>query len=89
MRKQGISDTQAFGLAVRSLRQKAGLSQEKLAGLTGIHRTYVGSVERGERNVSLINIVALATALGSSASDLFRIAERIRDGSQPSRRSQP
>lgn len=52
-----------FGLTIRRLRTDLGLSQEELAELTGLHRTYIGSVERGERNVSLENIVALSKGL--------------------------
>lgn len=77
MRKQHIDAQHSFGIALRLLREKAGLSQEQLAKLTALHRTYVGSVERGERNVSLRNIVALASALGSSASQLLATAERM------------
>lgn len=53
----------AFGRAVRKRRLARGLSQEKLAEQAGIHRTYIGDVERGERNVSLVNIKRLADAL--------------------------
>ncbi|OKJ16926.1 hypothetical protein AMK19_01950 [Kitasatospora sp. CB01950] len=55
-----------FGIRVRALREAAGLSQEALADAAQLHRTYVGSVERGERNISLINISRLAHALGVS-----------------------
>lgn len=61
-----------YGRIVRSLRQKAGLSQESLAELSGLHRTYVGAVERGERNVSLLNIAALARALDVPVSRTLR-----------------
>jgi transcriptional regulator with XRE-family HTH domain len=56
---------------VRELRLDRGLSQEQLAELADLHRTYVGSVERGERNVSLDAITALAEALGCEVRDLF------------------
>ncbi|MEI2713641.1 MAG: helix-turn-helix transcriptional regulator [Nocardioides sp.] len=61
----------AFGDRVRELRLDRGLSQEQLAELADLHRTYVGSVERGERNVSLDAITALAEALGCEVRDLF------------------
>ena len=64
----------AFGEAVRLRRQRRGLSQEKLAELAGLHRTYIGSMERSERNVSLINIHAIAAALGCAAADLLGAA---------------
>jgi transcriptional regulator with XRE-family HTH domain len=59
-----------FGQRVRELREARGLSQESLAELAGLHRTYVSSLERGQRNVSLRNIHQLAAALGVSASTL-------------------
>lgn len=52
-----------FGRRVRELRLRRGLSQEKLAELADLHRNYVGGVERGERNLSLLNIVKLARGL--------------------------
>jgi len=55
---------------VRQARTAAGLSQEALAHRAGLHRTYVSSVERGERNIALINIVVLAEALNIDAGEL-------------------
>lgn len=55
--------TQTFGERVRARRLELGLSQEDLADACGLHRTYIGSLERGERNVSLINIVRIAEGL--------------------------
>lgn len=57
---------------VRRLRAATGLSQEELASRAGLHRTYISSVERGQRNVSLENIFALAGALGCEPCDLIR-----------------
>ncbi|MFE4056032.1 helix-turn-helix domain-containing protein [Streptomyces sp. NPDC059096] len=64
-----------FGLRVRGLREARGLSQERLAELAGLHRTYVGSVERGERNVSLVNIHRLARALSVAPAELLMHSE--------------
>jgi transcriptional regulator with XRE-family HTH domain len=61
----------AFGDRVRALRQERGWSQERLAELAGMHRNYVGGVERGERNIALLNIWAMADALGVAPGDLF------------------
>ena len=62
---------QEFGDRVRHLRTQAGLSQEKLAFLTGFHRTYIGMIERGERNISLTNILVFAKAFEMDASELL------------------
>ena len=60
-----------FGERLREIRQKKGISQEALAHLAGLHRTYVSGVERGERNISLLNIERLAVALDVAMSDLM------------------
>jgi len=62
-----------FGMRVRQLREKQGLSQEELAYRAGVHRTYLGGIERGERNPSLKNIVAIARALSIRLPDLLDI----------------
>ena len=61
----------ALGDEIRAQRKAQGLSQEQLADLAGMHRTYIGSVERGERNLSLDSIYALATALRIHVAELF------------------
>jgi transcriptional regulator with XRE-family HTH domain len=60
-----------FGARLRSLREARGLSQEQLAFNCGLDRTYVGSVERGERNISLINIKRLAASLDVKVEELL------------------
>jgi transcriptional regulator with XRE-family HTH domain len=60
-----------FGVHLRKVRREKGISQESLADLAGLHRTYVSSVERGERNVTLQTIEKLAKALGVSMSRLM------------------
>jgi transcriptional regulator with XRE-family HTH domain len=67
-----LSDVRArFGQRLREVRQRKGVSQEKLAEMAGLHRTYVSSVERGERNISLVNIEGLAKALGVPMAELM------------------
>lgn len=61
----------AFGLKVRMRRYEVGITQEELAEQADLHPTYVGSVERGERNIALENIIALAKALKCSPKDLL------------------
>jgi transcriptional regulator with XRE-family HTH domain len=65
-----------FGKALRRVRNEAGISQEALADLAGIHRTYVGDVERGERNVSLLNMMRLSVALGTQLNHIIAEMER-------------
>jgi transcriptional regulator with XRE-family HTH domain len=60
-----------FGDILRRIRKQKGLSQESLALACGLDRTYIGGIERGERNVSLMNIVRIANALGVSPKDFF------------------
>jgi transcriptional regulator with XRE-family HTH domain len=57
---------------VKDRRLRLGLSQEELADICGYHRTYVGSVERAERNITLSTLEALAEALGVTATDLLQ-----------------
>jgi len=64
--------TTRFGKTLREFREAKGFSQEELAERADLHRNYVGSVERGERNVALENIVKLAKALAVSSRDLFK-----------------
>jgi len=61
-----------FGKKVREVRQELGISQEELAGRAGIHRTYIGMVERAEKNITLLNIEKIAKALGTTLRELFR-----------------
>ena len=61
----------SFGKVVRTYRHRLGISQEELAARCGLHRTYLGAIERGERNVSLINIERIANGLGVSLEELF------------------
>lgn len=66
-----MDQLQVFGRHVRKLRAGLSYTQDTLAELTGLHRTYIGGIERGERNVALKNILLLASALECNPSDLF------------------
>ena len=59
-----------FGSRVRDLRMAQGISQEVLAQKSGLHRTYIGGIERGERNISLVNIEKIAKALDRTLVDI-------------------
>jgi transcriptional regulator with XRE-family HTH domain len=64
-----------LGLAIKDERVRIKLSQEQLAFECNLHRTYIGSVERGERNISLENIVKIASSLKLTASELLKRAK--------------
>ncbi len=65
-----------YGQTIRALRQSRNISQEQLADLCGLHRTYISDVELGKRNVSLENIDRIASALNISISEIFLEVEK-------------
>jgi len=71
LRKVSEDLTDILAQNIRAFRKSKGLSQEELADLCDLHRTYVGSVERGERNVTLSTLETLAAALGVSVPELL------------------
>lgn len=77
-RRLNISARDRFATNLRAARKAKGLSQEALGELAMLHPTYVGSVERGERNVSVDNMERLAAALGLDVVDLLRIDKQER-----------
>lgn len=62
---------QEFGNKIKKLRLDKNISQEKLSFLTGFHRTYIGMIERGERNISLTNMAVFAKVFEMNLSDLM------------------
>ena len=70
-----------FGLKIRECRKQIGLSQEQLADQTDIHRTYIGGIERGERNPTLLMMLRLAHALQVDPSELLKDPEETIDES--------
>lgn len=78
-----ISWLHIFGNTVKEFRKRQGLSQEELAELCNLHRTYIGGIERGERNVGLVNVVHIAQALEIHPSELFKnLDEALLSGAQ-------
>jgi transcriptional regulator with XRE-family HTH domain len=71
-RKSTETARMRFARLLKTERLARGISQEALAELAGLHRTYVGSVERGERNIAVDNMEALANAMGLDVKDLLR-----------------
>lgn len=71
MQKPNITLRRKFGDRIRDLRKELNLSQEELGFKADLHRTYIGSIERGEQNVSLDNIGKIAKVLKVSLKDLF------------------
>jgi transcriptional regulator with XRE-family HTH domain len=64
-----------LGAAIRGARLVAGWSQEELSFQCGLHRTYIGAVERGEKNLTLKNVVKIAKSMNLSAAYLLTVAE--------------
>ncbi len=60
-----------LGLRIRRLREKANISQEALGQIAGLHRTYIGAIERGERNPSVLSLKKIADSLKVTLGDLF------------------
>ncbi|MDX9721679.1 MAG: helix-turn-helix transcriptional regulator [Myxococcota bacterium] len=67
-----------LGMSIKLLRVERGWSQEELGIRAGLDRTYIGAIERGERNVGICNVVQLAGAMGLSLSELVTRAEGLR-----------
>lgn len=72
-----------FARLLKAERVVRGISQEELADIAGLHRTYVGSVERGERNISVDNMEALANAMGLDISELLSLPAKAPTKNHP------
>jgi len=68
-----------LGIAIRQTRVALGLSQEELADNCSLHRTYIGSVERGERNIAIDNVIKISEALNCKVSELVVLAEDMEE----------
>ncbi|MHB1510131.1 MAG: helix-turn-helix transcriptional regulator [Acidimicrobiales bacterium] len=78
--RRGVEQAAELGRRVRARRAVTGMSQEDLGEASGLHRTYIGHLERGEVNPSLINILKVAAALGTDAGELVMgLADTIGD----------
>lgn len=77
------ADLRQFGRCLAAIRKQKGWSQEKLALESGLARSYLGGVERGQRNIAVLNILRLARALGCASGELFcgQLAVSTRSGS--------
>jgi transcriptional regulator with XRE-family HTH domain len=76
-------DLESFGNRVRAERERLGVSQEELADRSGLHRTYIGGVERGERNLGLLNVLRLARALGLPPAALLTDFRAVAEANEP------
>ena len=72
----GTVSLRALGAQIRALREAKGLSQERLADLAGLHRNFIGLIERGQRNPTFLSLVAISTKLGLPLSMLLEGAEK-------------
>ena len=61
-----------FGKRITRLRQRRAMSQEELATKAGVHRTYIGMIERGEKNITILTLLRVTTALDVKLSDLLK-----------------
>jgi transcriptional regulator with XRE-family HTH domain len=78
--RRGVDQLQALGGRVRAIRLRHGWSQEDLGEAAGLHRTYVGHLERGEVNLSFVNLLKVAAALGVDARELVKgLAQELGD----------
>lgn len=73
---ENIKIQKSFGKVIKKIRQEKGISQEYLAELVDLHRTYISDIERGGRNVSLVNIWRIAEGLEVSAFEIFKEMEK-------------
>ena len=77
IRPSAVERRPALGFAVRELRRARGLSQDELAARSGMHRTYVGGIERGRRNPTYASLARLARGLGVRPWELLRRADQL------------